>query len=159
LVKTNQTAIIIPADTLYPFETLQDAVIEHTRKKSGLTWLVTTNPGENAQNTGRILVNPEDRTILYALENVESDFYEEILLRFDRLIPATSVGVVIANRNFYVSKYEQFIKQNDVCGVVDLYRSFIPWLISTGEVIYSHDIGQPAPDLGTPDRLDQFGWS
>ncbi len=155
--RTEQNTIVTPADTLFPFEVLQEAVREHRQRQAGLTWLVTTNPGTNAQNTGRILVDSENKAILYALENVEPNVYETVLSS-NHLIPATSAGVIITNRNYYVSKYEEFIKQNDIDGVVDLYRTFIPWLISTGEIVYSHDIGQPAPDLGTPDRLEQFGW-
>uniref|UniRef100_A0A7V3J9J1 NDP-sugar synthase n=1 Tax=candidate division CPR3 bacterium TaxID=2268181 RepID=A0A7V3J9J1_UNCC3 len=155
--KPGETAIITPSDTLFPFGVLQNVLSEHKKKQSELTWLVTTNPGLNAQNTGRILVNPKNGVIFHALEGEEISV-DQVIEQNQHLLPTTSVGVIIANRDFYVSKYEEFLNHHTVNSVVDLYRHFIPWLVLRGETVYSYDIRQPAPDLGTPDRLEQFGW-
>lgn len=72
-------------------------------------------------------------------------------------IPSTSVGVVVANRNFYVEKYSEFITEQAPEGPVDLYRKFMPWLIENGNAVHTFDIKKPAPDLGTPERLFKFG--
>ncbi len=77
----------------------------------------------------------------------------------EALKPVTSVGVVIANRDFFVERFIQHRMESPVAqiGPVDLYRSFMPWLVQRGDRVGSFDIGQPAPDLGTPDRLVAFG--
>jgi len=154
--RSGEIAIITPADTLFPFDVLENALSEHKNNHQDLTWLVTTNPGPNAQNTGKIIVIPESGAILHVFEGEEMG--EDQVIELNHHLPATSVGVIIANRDFYVSKYEEFLNYNIINSVVDLYRHFIPWLLLKGEVIYSYDIKQPAPDLGTQDRLEQFGW-
>lgn len=152
--KFSETAVIIPADTLFPFETLPLALDIHTRNNNRITWLVTTEPGEGAQNTGRILVDGNSGVIYQSLEGSNID---TALINPDGFVPSTSVGVVVANRNFYVEKYNEFLTDCTPQGPVDLYRSFIPWLIENGNMIHTFDIKKPAPDLGTPERLLKFG--
>lgn len=148
------TAAVIPVDTLFPFELIPTILEDHKRKGVSITWVVTTSPGENAQNAGRILVNPKNNLITYALEGNPNVDINTLL---DGLVPSTSVGVVIANRDFYLEQYRIFQGEENKVGAIDLYRHFIPWLLSQGVQVNTYDIGQPAPDLGTPNRLNQFG--
>ena len=152
--RLTETTVITPVDTLFPFETLPLALNAHLRNKSQITWLVTTEPGEEAQNTGRILVEGNSGVIYQSLEGSDIDTSK---INSDGFIPSTSVGIVIANRNFYVDKYIEYATEHMPEGSVDLYRKFIPWLIKDGNAIHAFDIKKPAPDLGTPERLIKFG--
>lgn len=148
------TVAIVPADTLFPFSLLPQILENHKAQDTSITWVVTTSPGENAQNSGRILVDPLSRNVVHTFENNPNI---DISLFSDGLIPSTSVGVVIANREFYLLTYQKFLQECGDLRVVDMYRQFIPWLIDKGVQVGTFDIGQPAPDLGTPERLRQFG--
>lgn len=148
------TAAVIPVDTLFPFEFLPTILEDFQRKGAGITWVVTTSPGENAQNAGRILVNPQNNLITYALEGNPNIDISTLL---NGMVSSTSVGVVIANRDFYLEQYRMFRGEENKVGAIDLYRHFIPWLLSQGVQVNTYDIGQPAPDLGTLNRLNQFG--
>lgn len=52
-------AIITPIDTLFPFDSLGLAIDAFSKNDTGIMWVVTSNPGENAQNSGKIIVNSE----------------------------------------------------------------------------------------------------
>lgn len=149
-----KTAAVIPADTLFPFNLLPVAMECHRYRNAFITWVVTTKPGDNAQNSGRILVNPTNGQIVYALEG---NPHVDISSLLNGYIPSTSVGVVITNRDFYIELFQAFRGEENRVGAIDLYRHFIPWLLSQGVQVNTFDIGQPAPDLGTPDRLRRFG--
>jgi len=149
-----ETAIITPADTLFPFSLLPRALQIHKESQSKLTWMVTTNPGEGAQNSGRVLVDEATGIIKHSLEGVQVD--PKAFCR-EGLIPTTSVGLVISDRDYYIARYQEYVNIFQQNGPTDLYRNLIPWLVSIGYQISTFDIMQPAPDLGTPDRLLRFG--
>ncbi|MBU0569251.1 NTP transferase domain-containing protein [Patescibacteria group bacterium] len=149
-----ETSVITPADTFFPFEMLPLALDTHIANKNQITWLVTTEPGEGAQNTGRILVEGNSGVIYQSLEGSDID---SSTICLDGFVPSTSVGVVVTDRKFYVDKYNEYIAESTPNGPVDLYRNFIPWLIENGTAVHTFDIKKPAPDLGTPERLFKFG--
>lgn len=143
--------IITPCDTIFPFNQLKEIVNNHREKRSNITWVLTSNPGDSAQNTDKIFVDKDTGQIIYDFE-IDSCY---TIPNTNKLKPMTSVGVVIVNKNYYVSKFEEYFN----CGdreIVDLYRQYIPKLLEIGEKIDSFDIRQPAQDLGTVDRLNQF---
>lgn len=143
-------AIITPIDTLFPFDSLGPAIEVFSKNNAGIMWVVTSNPGENAQNSGRVIVNSE-----YITQDDEGK-KDTTPIREGELA-TTSTGVIIVSKIFYLEKYKDFIKENGISGAVDLYRNFIPWLLQKGEKISFFDVRVPTPDLGTPDRLRQFG--
>lgn len=147
-------AVVTPGDTLFPFHLLPDAVKEHKQKNANLTWVVTSIPGDNAQNTGRILVGVLDKKIKHCFEGTNID---PAVYLTTSLIPLTSVGVVVTNGSYFIHRYQEFINELEIAEPIDMYRQFIPWLLFHQEPIYTYDIKQPAPDLGTPDRLEEFG--
>ena len=53
--------------------------------------------------------------------------------------------------------FEQYAERLTEPSATDLYRQFVPWLISRGRPVGAFDIQQAAPDLGTPERLRHFG--
>lgn len=118
-----KTAAIIPADTLFPFNLLPAAIECHKGRNAFITWVVTTKPGENAQNSGRILVNPKNGQIAYALEG---NLHVDVNTLLDGYTPSTSVGVVIADREFYIELFQAFKGEENRVGAIDLYRHFIP---------------------------------
>lgn len=150
--RSSEVGIISPTDTLFPFHLLREIVDEHKRKKANVTWVVTSSPGEGAQNTGKILTNKQGR-VIHDLEAGDKEVSET-----DRagLYGMTSVGVVVANREYFVEKFGQHFNHGSP-KVVDLYRQYIPKLLETGEIVDTFDIRQPAQDLGTIDRLNRYG--
>lgn len=149
-----KTVIITPSDTRFPFDLLPQVVWEHNRGQRKVTWTVTTEPGNNVQNPGNILVDSTSGIIYESLEGKQTDFPS---LTRDTLIPTTSTGVIVADGAFFISRYAKFQATHVYKGPVDLYRDFFPWLIGESAQIDTFDIKQPAPDLGTPERLELFG--
>lgn len=144
--------IITPCDTLFPFDQLGEIIKTHKKKQSNITWVLTSNPGVDAQNTGKVFVDKNTGQIIYDFEAGG----DQTPTNTDLLKPMTSVGVVIVNKDYYVAKFGEHFNHGS-SGVVDLYRQYIPKLLEIGQRIDSFDIRQPAQDLGTVDRLNRFG--
>lgn len=144
--------IITPCDTLFPFDQLGEIVKTHKNKRSNITWVLTSKPGDGAQNTGKVFVDKNTGQIIYDFEAGG----DHPMPNIDSLNPMTSVGVVIVNKDYYVSKFGEHFNHGS-SGIVDLYRQYIPKLLETGEKVDSFDIRQSAQDLGTVDRLNRFG--
>lgn len=134
--------IISPADTMFPFSKMNEIVDDFEKGGANICWCVTSNPGENAQNTGKVIVDGEQ--IIGSLESIPGSVGVDGGL--------TSVGVVIVNKEYYRNKYQLYLNQNPKKEKVDMYRDFIPWLIDQGEKVNYFDIRQPATDLGTRER-------
>lgn len=150
--RNSRIGVIIPCDTLFPFNRLNRIVQTHIRRGSNVTWVLTSNPGEGAQNVDKILV---DKTTGQIRCDFESDGMQPDIC-FGNLKPMTSVGVVVVDRNYFVRQFSQYFS----CGAVDrvdLYRHFIPKLLESNQRVDSYNIQQPAQDLGTIDRLIRFG--
>ncbi|TYB47860.1 NTP transferase domain-containing protein [Actinomadura chibensis] len=150
---TASVAVVVPADTLFPHALLPAAVVAHQASGHGVTWTVTTEPDERAQNRGKLLV--ENDRIAHVLEGLELD--EPDCPAGADLRPATSAGVIIVDRARYVDHFERYVERLDEPGPTDLYRQFVPWLLSRRAGIGAFDIRQAAPDLGTPERFRAFG--
>lgn len=150
LSSKKEVAVITPIDTLFPFNLLYQALKTFPCRDSKLMWILTSNPGECAQNEGQIIVREN-----YVVRSGEGNLSEVII--YEGELPMTSAGVMIASRTHFIEKFRSFTNGNIENQIVDLYRDFIPWLLSKGEKISFFDIGLPAPDLGTPDRLRRFG--
>ncbi|WP_282204257.1 nucleotidyltransferase family protein [Kitasatospora fiedleri] len=147
-------AVVLPADTLFPCPLLPAAVTDHLAAGAPVTWTVTTAPGPDAQNPGRIFLGPDLRTVAHALEGVDA-----VLPSASRtgLARATSTGAVIITPDVYREEFRQYAARLPQPGPCDLYRQFMPWLLSQGRTVGAFDIREAAPDLGTPDRLAAFG--
>jgi len=150
LFSRRDNAIIIPIDTLFPFDMLCLAIQAFSENNTGIMWVVTSNPGVNAQNTNRIVVNDE-----YVLRDEEGKTRDVCFYETESLM--TSTGVIIASKMYFLEKYRDFNEGNRNRSSTDLYRDFIPWLLQGGEKISFFDVRVPTPDLGTPERLKQFG--
>lgn len=150
LFSRKDNAIITPIDTLFPFNKLPLIVSSFHENDTGLTLVVTSTAGENAQNIGRIKINKSYITRTLEGDTLSSESKENE-------IPVTSTGVVIASKIYFIEMYRSFITQTNMEGAVDLYRNLIPWLLQKGEKVGYYDVCEPTPDLGTPDRLFQFG--
>lgn len=150
LFSRRDNAIIIPVDTLFPFDKLSTAIQRFATNDTGIMWIVTSNPGENAQNIGRIIV--KGGRVLQSTEGKT----EDVNISIDE-VAMTSAGVIIASKIYFLEKYRDFVKGCGNEGTVDLYRDFMPWLLQRGEKVSFFDVCVPTPDLGTPDRLKQFG--
>jgi NDP-sugar pyrophosphorylase family protein len=144
---------VVPGDTLFPFEVLSSALAAHDWGNRHATWLVTTRPGLRAQNEGALIVNPLTRCIVFALEGLDIAPPREVTAR---LKSATSTGALIFDRAFFLTEFERYISRLDSPVATDLYREFVPWLISDGHEIAAYDIQAAAPDLGTPERFQAF---
>lgn len=59
------TVIIVPADTLFPFSLIPEILENHRPQNKSITWVVTTIPGENAQNPGKVLVDPFSKSVVH----------------------------------------------------------------------------------------------
>lgn len=153
VVRDSSIGIISPTDILFPFHILGSIVAEHKQKKANITWAVTSQPGEGAQNTGKILTDKQGR-VIYDLEAGNL----ELPNGNDGLNNMTSVGVVVVNREHFTGHFSQHFNYGG-SRVVDLYRQFIPKLLEIGERVDTFDIKQPAQDLGTIDRLNRYGRS
>jgi len=150
--RRSNISIISPTDTLFPFHSLGRIVAEHRQKKSKVTWVVTSQPGDGAQNTGKILTDGNGR-VIYDLEAADTEKPKEDTTHLHKM---TSVGVVIADREYFVDQFGQHFNHGSP-KVVDLYRQYIPKLLEIGERVDTFDIRQPAQDLGTVDRLNRYG--
>ncbi len=152
---SSNIGIISPTDTLFPFHLLPNIVIAHTQKKANVTWVVTSQPGKDAQNTGKILTDKQGY-VLYDLE--VSDMTLPLEYGTTNLSRMTSVGVVVTNRGYFTDIFGQYF-DSSAPQVIDLYRQYIPKLLEIGEKVDTFDIKQPAQDLGTIDRLNRYGRS
>jgi NDP-sugar pyrophosphorylase family protein len=151
----NELIVVIPGDTLFPFETLNAALAAHDWQSRDATWLVTTQPGPHAQNPGALIVDPATHCIVFALEGPEAGPPPETIIRFKF---ATSTGALIFGRVFFMSEFEKYMSRLEKPEATDLYREFVPWLVSRGHEVAAFDIGQAAQDLGSPERLLAFGY-
>lgn len=151
----SNVGIILPSDTLFPFVKLENIVENHIKNNSNITWVLTSNPGEKAQNINKILIDKYTKRVNLDLESIyDTNLSSDI----DELIPMTSTGVVVVNRQYFIKQFDNFFEFKDYKST-DLYRQYIPKLLEEGQIINSYDIKQPAQDLGTIDRLNQFGRS
>lgn len=135
--------VVSPTDTLFPFEKMNEIVDQFEKGGKGFCWVLTSIPGEGAQNTGKVIV--EDDRIVDSLESIPDSKGVDGGM--------TSVGVVVFNKGYFVKKYKQYVDEHPDTEKVDMYRDFIPWLLEKDEKVGYLDIKQPAPDLGTPERL------
>jgi NDP-sugar pyrophosphorylase family protein len=149
----SESIAVVPGDTLFPFETLSDALAAHDWESYQATWLVTTRPGARAQNEGALIVDPSTHCIAFALEGLNIMPPREVTAG---LISATSTGALIFNRAFFLAEFEKYMSRLDSPVATDLYREFVPWLISSGHETAAFDIQAAAPDLGTPERFQVF---
>lgn len=151
-VRGTSMGIISPCDTLFPFHMLKDIVTKHNQKKSRITWAVTSTPGQDAQNTGKVLIDKTGRVIY----DLEADDKTTTKSDIKSLFRTTSVGVVVVDREYFVDQFRIHFSHTSPIPV-DLYRQFIPKLLEIGEKVDTFNIHQPAPDLGTIERLHKFG--
>lgn len=149
LFSRRDKAVITPVDTLFPFSSLSVAIQKFAENDTGIMWVVTSNPGENAQNSGRVIVNNG-----YVIRDEEGKLDKTPICEGE--LATTSTGVIITSKIFYLERYKDFVSENGNNKTIDLYRDFIPWLLQKGEKISFFDVRVPTPDLGTPDRLKQF---
>jgi NDP-sugar pyrophosphorylase family protein len=148
-------AVITPGDTLFPWPKLVSGIIRHFYGQADITWCVTTDPGPTAQNRGRLLIDRFSELLVHSAEDSDS-----LLVPIDRRHRlATSAGVVLLNNEAFRTVFERYVATLDVGQPVDLHRQVIPWALVHEVAVRVFDIEQPAPDLGTPDRLFKFGRS
>lgn len=147
------TSVVAPSDTLFPFMKLPGLVAFHEQNEADITWAITSEPGENAQNMGRILVNSSTQLIEASFEASPDVDVEEA--RNESQLRRTSVGVLIVNNSFFRRQFAALFASDDQ-KPVDLYREFLPQLFSQNRII-GYDIKEPAQDLGTPERFEKFG--
>ncbi|MER7671345.1 NDP-sugar synthase [Kitasatospora sp. NPDC096128] len=147
-------AVVLPADTLIPYTLLPAVVAAHLARPAAITWTVTTDPGPEAQNTGRLFLSPDGEQVVHALEGVDATLPAGTR---HNLRQATSTGAVILTPDPFRALFEQYAQRQACPGEADLYRQFMPWAISQGHAVGAYDLRAPAPDLGTPDRLAAFG--
>ncbi len=121
-------AIITPVDTLFPFDSLGLVIEAFSKNDTGIMWVVTSNPGENAQNFGKVIVNSE-RVVR------DDEGKLNITLTQDGESATTSSGVIVVSKIYYLERYKDYICENGNTGTVDLYRDFIPWVLQRGEKI------------------------
>lgn len=147
---TEKVAIVSPSDTDFPFERLPEIIDAHNSSDLDITWVVTSAPGENTQNIGKIIVNAHTNLVLQDLEASE-----EKPTTGDNILCQTSVGVILVNPKYFTATYSEFMKSRELNKIKppDLYRDIIPYILEKGENVNTFDIKQPAPDLGTFDRL------
>ncbi len=150
--------VITPIDIAFPFEKLQLAIEAHKDNSSSITWIVTSNPGENTQNIGKILVDKDSGKIKYNFENQASVAQIKPEELNDSTEARTSVGVFVVSGEYFTSQYKKFTEERPEFAnkPVDLYRDFTAWLLQKGETVDTYDIQESAPDLGTVDRIWQF---
>lgn len=146
------TFIVTPADILFPFNKLKNAFDQHNQSGAPITWITTSSPGIDAQNSGKILVKKDGIQISHILEGTtrEDDYGDDFLRN-------TSAGVVIANGNAFATLFEKFTTDTEHNGPIDLYRHLIPWALGIGVFVGTCDVKEPVPDLGTPQRLAAAG--
>ena len=148
--------VITPTDTDFPFDKLPQVIGNHLAKGSKITWVVTSIPGDNTQNVGRVLTNKDSDKVEFNLE-VGSLSPEEVdtNARYNR---RTSVGILVVSSEYFRERFSHLLRETpDLDGKpVDLYRDFIPFVLTKGDPVNTFDIQKPAPDLGTPERLRRF---
>ncbi|MEU8512957.1 NDP-sugar synthase [Kitasatospora sp. NPDC048722] len=147
-------AVVLPADTLFPFTLLPAAVAAHGARPAAVTWTVTTDPGPGAQNVGRIFLDSDGEHVVHALEGIDATLPADSR---QGLRQATSTGAVILTPGPFRVLFEEYAQRRAHPGEADLYRQFMPWAISQGHLVGAYDLRAPAPDLGTPDRLAAHG--
>ena len=138
--------VVLPADTLFPFQQLPTIAAAHAAGNAAVTWAVTTQPGPGAQNAGRLRVN--EGRIMHAAEQHTRPISASV-----PGVPATSVGAMAVDTAAYRTLFARLVDGQPSAGPVDLYRDLAPWMLRTGYPVAAWDIGCPAPDLGTPGRL------
>lgn len=148
-----ETFFVTPADILFPHEEIPDAIQDHKSKGANITWILTSNVPDNAQNKGKIFVN-NNREIKYVLEGEpESEVAEHELQSY------TSGGIVIIEPDYLKKCFPLFLEDNPEFEdkPVDLWRHLIKWAVKKGDVINSYIIDKPALDLGEVERLEKAG--
>lgn len=142
-ISDTSDVVVTPSDTKFPFALLRDSLQHYRSTQHHLLWTLTSRPGTEAQNAGKVIV--DDSSVIASYEG-----------RIDVPPPThgyTSVGAVILQSGYYKELFDAHFTLDEPC---DLYRDVLPIAIADGEVGY-FDIEQPAPDLGTPERYRQFG--
>lgn len=155
-IAVTPTIMIVNGDTLYPYPKLLRAAQRHVAAHAPFTLAVTTNPGEAAQYSGKILVARESSRIVHFLEQ-RFDTDPAALLT-PKLCAATSTGIFLADRSSYCRAFDanaaaMLASPNGL----DLHKELIPRLVEAGERIDTYDVQVPTPDLGTPERYQKFG--
>jgi NDP-sugar pyrophosphorylase family protein len=148
-------AVVVPGDTLFPYNALLRGLQSYQSTSSDLMWFVTTNPGPSAQNAGRLLIDESSGLLVASYEGNRMEIVEPQR----PLRRVTSAGSVIINTAAYAKWFESYVTSLERPTPIDLHRVFIPWLLFAGHAVNVFDIEVPAPDLGTPGRLHQFGRS
>jgi NDP-sugar pyrophosphorylase family protein len=152
---TVSTVVVVPADTLFPFRHLTAVLEAHHQGSDDLTWVVTSRPGELAQNANRVWVAKATGRVRRTYEGVARGEVPEVVP--PNLTRVTSAGVVITRADSFRSLYRAFLESGPPPLPHDLYRSAIPWAVGAGLRVASYDIRSPAVDLGTPERMAHFG--
>ena len=153
---SGSTVLVVPSDVILPWQSFSGVVSHHRNADSAATWALTSNPGPEAQNTHRIITEIESGKIVRSLENKPDEdpttYYEQ-----GKYVGLTSVGVIAVNSSAYAEFYDEKYGLEHGTRAIDVYREFIPTMIDSGIAVHSFDVGVPAQDLGTPERLFQFG--
>lgn len=150
-IKT-KTILITPSDTLFPHPVLPDIVSDFTQNDRDFGWIVTTKPSPDAQNIGKIFIEKQTRRITSINENEASQTTISITEE-----AATSTGIILAKTASFQSKFELLLNHTRLQYPIDLYRTFLPWILQVGNQIQAFDIEQPSDDLGIPERLLRYG--
>lgn len=148
------TIIVTPADILFPSHLLPIFLEQHRLSRADATWAVTSQPGDGAQNTGRVFVDRDTRTVQATHEAFVGE--EPVPDINDDHMKMTSVGVVALNTAFFAACYDRFFLLSDEDAPVDMYKGFLPKVIPEYKVM-SFDVEMPVPDLGEAARLFKFG--
>ena len=152
----DSTALIVPSDVILPWQAFPHIVLQHREAESDTTWALTSNPGPQAQNTGRIIVDDESGRVLRSLEN-EPKEDPASHIELGKRQGMTSIGVVVVNSLAFIETYDTQFGDMHGARPVDIYREYIPAMIDNGIPVQSFDVGVPAQDLGTAERLLRFG--
>jgi NDP-sugar pyrophosphorylase family protein len=152
-VDSGDAVIVCPGDVLYPYSNLNDLAKTHYDAGAKITWAVTSRPGKGAQNAGRLWTDVNTSQLIRSYETTTEPFGSKVP---ENVRLMTSVGVVVIDPDYYLRTYH-FFREENLHETPDIYRMYIPWVLSKGEKVLTYDILKPAPDLGTPERLKQFG--
>ncbi len=145
--------LIIPGDTVFPFEGLPHAVARHQQLGRVITLTVTTHPDSRAQNFRRIICEPSCERIKHNLEGrldtgpVSSD---------GETIRATSGGILIAKTKETAELLAKYSTEIGLEEHYDLYRDFLPWTAEGQTALGYYDMVEPIYDLGSPERIALF---
>lgn len=145
--------VVVTADTIFPFWKLPLAIELHRTRKAVATWVITTNPGPIAQNSGCLLFEPEKGRLSLSREGVL--LLPKMMTDAAGLAEGTSTGVIVFSSAFYRDRFAE-LDRRFCSGPIDIYRDLMPFLLNRGDEISVFDVAEPTPDLGTPERFIRF---